>query len=111
MHNFGILSKPTHQLNPSSYLKLIVLYSVDSNKQAQEIEQESGPSCKFVAETKLNNNVYFVYTLSAVGTVQLINNWRQDGLSRGFVDYSENGEQTDSQIHRYTGVVIESAPV
>jgi hypothetical protein len=25
--------------------------------------------------------------------VQLINKWCQAGLSRGFVDYSENGEQ------------------
>ena len=48
-----------------------------------------------MAETKQNNNLYFVYTLSAVGTVQLINNWRQAGLSRGFVDYFENGELTD----------------
>ena len=70
-----------------------------------------GPSCKFVAETKLNNIVYFVYTLSAVCTVQLINNWRQAGLSRGFVDKSENGEQrTDTQTHRHTGVPIESVP-
>ena len=74
-----------------------------------------GPSCKFVAETKLNNNVYFVYTMSAVCNVQLINNWRQAGLSRGFVDYSENGGQidthyTDTHTHRHTRVSIESVP-
>ena len=39
-----------------------------------------------------------LYTCSApVCTVQLINNWRQAGLIRGFVDYSENGEHTDTQ--------------
>ena len=42
------------------------------------------------------------------------NNIRQAVLGRGFVDYSENGEQTDTQIHRYTdthtGVPIESVP-
>ena len=86
-----------HQLNPSSYLKLIVLYSIDSSKQAREIKQESGPSYKFVAETKLNNNVYFVYILSAVCTVQLINNWR---LVTGFVDYSE---MKNKPINRWVG--------
>ena len=48
-----------------------------------------GPSCKFWAEAKLNNTVYFVYTWLAVCTVQLINTWRQAGLSKVFVDYSE----------------------
>ena len=48
-----------------------------------------GPSCKFWAEAKLNNTVYFVYTWLAVCTVQLIKTWRQAGLSRVFVDYSE----------------------
>ena len=55
-----------------------------------------------------------VCTLPAVCTVQLINTWRQAGLSRGFVDYSENGEHTDTQIdtqidtHTHTRVPIES---
>ena len=51
-----------------------------------------------MAETKLNN---FVYTLPADCTVQLINTWRHAGLSRGFVDYSENEEQIDTQIHTH----------
>ena len=51
-----------------------------------------------VAEAKLNNILYFVYTLPAICTVQLINTWYQFGLSAGFVDYSENGPYT----HRYT---------
>ena len=40
--------------------------------------------------------VHLWCTWPAVCTVQLINTWRKAGLSRGFVDYSENGEQ----IHR-----------
>ena len=59
-----------------------------------------GPSCKFWAEAKLNNSVYMVYTWPVVCTVQLINIWRQAGLSRGFVDYSENGEHTHTHIDR-----------
>jgi hypothetical protein len=62
-----------------------------------------------VAEAKLNNLLYFVYTLPAVFTLQLIN---QAGLSKGFIDYSENGEQIDTQIHTqkdtHTRVPIES---
>ena len=53
-------------------------------------------------KTKLNNLAYFVYTLSAVCTVQLINTWRHAGLSRGCVDYSENGGHTDTQIDTHT---------
>ena len=34
------------------------------------MSRSPGPSLKFVAETKLNSLVYFVYTLPAVCTVQ-----------------------------------------
>ena len=68
-----------------------MLYNKD-----EKLSRSPGPSCKFWGEAKLNNIVYFVYTLPAVCTVQLINTWRQAGLSRGSVDYSENGgHQTD----------------
>ena len=50
----------------------------------------------------------------ALCTVQLINTWRKAGLSRGFVDYSENGGQihryTHTHTHRHTRVSIESVP-
>ena len=43
----------------------------------------------------------------------MIDNWRKAGLSRGFVNYSENGEHTDTQIdtrtHTHTrgfGIII-----
>ena len=50
------------------------------------------------AETKMNK---IVYTWPTVCTVQLNNTWRQAGISRGFVDYSLNGEQIDRvQTHR-----------
>jgi hypothetical protein len=49
-----------------------------------------------MAEAKLNNLLYSVYTLPAVITVQLINTMRQAGISRGFVDNSENGKQIDT---------------
>ena len=42
-----------------------------------------------------------VVHLPAVCTVQLSNTWRQTGLRRGFVDYSENGEHTDRYISPY----------
>ena len=74
-------------------------YQPDLNKHEKS---SPGPSFKFVTEAKLNNFVYFVYTLPAVCTVQLINTWHQAGLSRGFVDYYENGEQIHTQIHRHT---------
>ena len=54
-----------------------------------------GPSHKFVSEDKLNNLVYFVYTWPPVC---------QSGLSRGFVDYSDNGEHTD-HTHTHRGSI------
>ena len=48
-----------------------------------------------------------MFTWPAVFTVQLSKTWRQAGLSRGFVDYSENGEQKE---HRHTGVIKEFNP-
>ena len=61
-----------------------------------------------MAKAKLNNFMCFMYTLSPVYTVQLINTWCQAGLSRGFVDYSENGAHTDRQIDKHTEVPIDS---
>ena len=56
---------------------------------------------QILAKAKRNNLMYFVYILPAVCAVQLINAWRQAGLRRGCVDYSENGEQmTDTQTNR-----------
>ena len=43
-----------------------------------------------VAEAKLNKFVYSVNTCSAISTAQLIK--CQTGLSRGSVEYSDNGE-------------------
>ena len=57
----------------------------------EKSSRSPGPSSEFVAEAKLNNIVYTVYTWQAVCTVQLINTWCQAGISKGFVDYSENG--------------------
>ena len=45
-------------------------------------------------------SVHLLCTWPAACTVQLINTGCQTGLSRGFVDYSENGGQIDTQIHR-----------
>ena len=42
------------------------------NNKQEKSSRSLGPSCIFMAETKLNNLAYFVYTLSAVCTVQLI---------------------------------------
>ena len=53
-----------------------------------------------VTEAKLNNIVYFVYTWTAVCTVQLIHTWSQFGLSIVFVDYSENEGHTDTQTDK-----------
>ena len=76
------------------------------------MSRSPGTSCNLVAEAKLNNLVYFVYTLPAVCTVHLINTWHQAGLRRGCIDYSENGEQihryTQRYTHTHTGVPIES---
>ena len=80
-------------------IKHLLRIQINKNNKSS---RSPGPSCIFVAEAKLNSLVYFVYTLSAVCTVQLINTWHQAGLSRGFVDYSENGEQIHTQIHRHT---------
>ena len=55
---------------------------LDCIKQAREIKQEPRTPMQIQ-----------MYTWS---TVLLINTWRQAGLSRGFVDYSENGEHTDN---------------
>ena len=51
-----------------------------------------------VAEAKLNNIVYFVYTWLCI--LYRGNTWRQSGLGRGFVDYSENREHTEGRTHR-----------
>jgi hypothetical protein len=51
----------------------------------EKLSRSPGPSCIFVAETKLNNLT-----------------WCQAGLSRGCVDYSENGEHTDTQKDTHT---------
>jgi hypothetical protein len=75
--------------------------SGESNYMGLFVKRKSlGPSCKFVAEAKLNNLVYFLYTLPAVCIVQLINTWRQAGI-KGFVDYSEIEEEEEKkQIDR-----------
>ena len=44
-------------------------------KQAREIEQESETLMQILADAKLNNIVYTVYTRSAFCAVQLINTW------------------------------------
>ena len=58
-----------------SHRKLVFLsrctQDVNNNKHKKS-SRSVGPACIFVAETKLNNLAYFVYTLSAVCTVQLI---------------------------------------
>ena len=53
-------------------------------------------------------SVHLWCTWPAVYTVQMINNWRKAGLIRGFVDYSENGEQIDTQIHTQTHTQIDT---
>ena len=60
-----------------------------------------------MAEAKLNKIVYSVYTWPVVSTAQLINAWHQAGLSRGFVDYSESGEQMHRKITHTHWVHIE----
>ena len=50
-----------------------------------------------MAETKLNNLMYFVYTLPAVCNLQLIKTWRQ--VSRGFVDDSEKENRQTQDRH------------
>jgi hypothetical protein len=52
------------------------------NNKHKKSSRSPGPYCKFWAEAKLNNILYFVYTWSVVCTVQLINTWRQAGLNR-----------------------------
>jgi hypothetical protein len=54
-----------------------------------------------VAEAKLYNTVYSVYTWSAVCTVQLIYAWCQDGLSIGFIDYSLKRRTHRVQTHKH----------
>ena len=51
------------------------------------------------------NNI--LYTWPAVCTVEIINTWRQAGLSRSYVELSENTEQIENtETHR---VVTESS--
>ena len=87
------------ELNTESFTTLTI-HSSFKNKHDKS-SRSPGLSYKFVAEAKLHNLLYFVYTLPAVCTVQLINTWRQAGLDRGFVDYSEKGG-THRQIHTHT---------
>ena len=64
-----------------------------------------GPSCTFWApESTLFawNSYTAVYSslctlCTCIAPDQLINNWRHASLSRGFVDYSENGDHTHRQ--------------
>ena len=98
----GLASGYTHKIKqPVTCDSENVIYYWKCINKHDKSSRSPGPSCKFWAEAKLNNIVYFVYTWPAVCTVQLVNTWRQAGLSGVFVDYSEIGEHKDTYTDRH----------